>query len=73
MPTMDTMCFIGDDNIRVNFISFTIIDKYDHNKVKERLKTFMREKPKLRWKIVKILGDYYWADTDIEESINYVF
>lgn len=34
MPTMDTICFRGDDNIRVNFISFTIIDKYEFEKVR---------------------------------------
>ena len=33
----------------------------------------MAEKEKLRWKIETIFGDYYWKDTTIEESIDYVF
>lgn len=33
---------------------------------------FMRDKPKLRWSIVKLWGDYYWKDTTVEESIDYV-
>ena len=73
MPTMDMACFLGDDDIRVNFISFSVIEKFGFEKIRERVKGFMREKPKLRWKIVKILGDYYWADTTVEESIDYVF
>jgi hypothetical protein len=72
MPTMDTLCFMGDDNIRVNFISFTILDKMDFKMVRSRIEKFMREKPKLRYKIVKIWGDYYWADTKVEDSIDYV-
>ena len=73
MPTMDTVCFLGDDDVRVNFISFTIIDKFEFEKVRTKILSFMRDKPKLRWKIVKIWGDYYWADTKIEHSIDYVF
>jgi NRPS condensation-like uncharacterized protein len=73
MPTMDTICFMGDEDIRVNIISFTMIEKLEYEKVRERIKTFMQDKAKLRWKIVEIWGDYYWKDTTIEESIDYVF
>lgn len=27
MPTMDTMCFAGDNDIRVNFMSCTVIER----------------------------------------------
>ncbi len=27
MPTMDTMCFLGDNDIRVNFMSVTVVDR----------------------------------------------
>lgn len=73
MPTMDTVLFIGDDDVRINFISFTIIEKSEFNLIKDRIKVFMKEKPKLRWRITKIFGDYYWQDTSVEESIDYVF
>jgi len=73
MPTMDSMCFLGADTSRTNFISFTIIDKNEFSKIKSRINSFMKDKPKLRYKVVKIWGDYYWKDTKIEDSINYVF
>ena len=73
MPTMDTVCFMGDEDIRVNVISLTMIEKFEYEKARERIRQFMRDKPKLRWKIVQIWGDYYWKDTKIEESIDYVF
>ena len=73
MPTMDQMCFLGDDDIRINFISFCIIEKHEFEKVKGKIRGFMKDKAKLRWKIEKIWGDYYWKDTTIDESIDYVF
>jgi hypothetical protein len=60
MPTMDSLCFMGDDDIRVNIISFTTIEKFAFEPAKERIKKYMAEKEKLRWKIVSIWGDYYW-------------
>jgi hypothetical protein len=73
MPTMDTLCFAGDENIRVNVMSFAIIDRFEFDIVKERIRSFMNDKPKLRWKIVEIWGDYYWKDTKVDESIEYCF
>ena len=73
MPTMDTLCFAGDDNIRVNVMSFAIIDRFEFDIVRERIRSFMRDKQKLRCKIVEIWGDYYWKDTQIEDSIEYCF
>jgi hypothetical protein len=73
MPTMDSMCFLGADTSRTNFISFTIIDKNEFSKIKSRINSFMKDKPKLRYKVVRIWGDYYWKDTKIEDSINDVF
>lgn len=73
MPTMDTIVFLGDDDVRVNFISFTVIERTDFATVQKRIRGFMRDKAKLRWRIVKIWGDLYWQDTAVEESIDYVF
>ena len=73
MPSMDTLCFAGDEDIRVNVMSFAIIDRFEFDKVRERIRSFMRDKAKLRWKIVEIWGDYYWKDTEIEDSLNYCF
>lgn len=33
MPTMDMVCFVGDEKIRVNFISVTMIEKLEYAKV----------------------------------------
>ena len=33
MPTMDTVVFLGDDDVRVNFISFTVIERTDFETV----------------------------------------
>ena len=33
----------------------------------------MKEKPKLRYCIKEIFGDYYWAETNPEETIEYTF
>lgn len=33
----------------------------------------MKQKPKLRYCIKQILGDYYYADTNPDEMINYTF
>ena len=73
MPAMDSLCFAGDEDIRVNVMSFAFIDRFEFENAKERIKSFMRDKPKLRWKIVEIWGDYYWKDTTVEESIDYCF
>jgi hypothetical protein len=73
MPTMDTICFIGDNVANINVMSFSIIERFEFEHVKERIRSFMKDKPKLRYKVVKIWGDYYWKDTTIEDSIDYVF
>jgi len=73
MPTMDSLCFMGDDDTHANIISITFIENFDFEKGKEKVKKYMSDKPKLRWKIVSIWGDFYWKDTTIEESIEYVF
>jgi hypothetical protein len=28
MPSMDAVCFLGNDDTRINFISFTVIEKH---------------------------------------------
>ena len=73
MPTLDMVCFLGMDTARANIHSFTIIDKYEFEKAKKRVAGFMRDKAKLRQKIKKIWGDYYWQDTTVEESLDYCF
>jgi len=63
MPSMDSMVFMGDDTARVNFISITTLEKYDFSLVLSKAREFMLQKPKLRWHITEIFGDYYWKDT----------
>jgi len=41
-------------------MSFAIIDKFEFDIARVRIRSFMRDKAKLRWKIVEIWGDYYW-------------
>ncbi len=69
MPSMDQACFLGPDTSRVNFISVTTTERYTFAQAKERARKFMLQKPKLRWSIVEILGDYYWKDNNVDEMI----
>jgi hypothetical protein len=71
MPSMDSACFLGKDTSRINFISVTTIDKYEYALARARSKEFLRQKPKLRYQIAEIFGDYYWKDTqDIERALD---
>jgi len=58
---MDSACFLGDNNTtRINFISVTTVDKYEYALARARAKSFLIQKPKLRYHIKEIFGDYYW-------------
>lgn len=71
MPSMDAACFLGDDSARVNFISVTTVERFDVSIAREKSKKYMSEKAKLRYKVVEILGDYYWKDTgDVDKVID---
>lgn len=72
MPTMDQMVFLGRNDIRANIISFTIIDNYPFDKVRKHFRQLISDKPKLRMKIVKIWGDYYWAEMGIDEALDHI-
>lgn len=72
MPTMDALCFIGDDTAVANFSSASFLDPLDFDYLKGKLKKFMADKPKLRYSVRQIFGDYYYEDTIIDESIEYV-
>lgn len=37
MPTMDMICFLGNDKANANWISFTVIEKYPFEKVKAKI------------------------------------
>ena len=50
-------------------MSLTIIDRYPIDKVRAHFRELISAKPKLRRKIVKIWGDYYWADMTVEEAL----
>ena len=73
MPTMDALCFAGQDDIRVNVMTFAFIDRLEFETVRERIRGLMHEKAKLRCKIVEIWGDYYWCETKVDESLDYCF
>ena len=71
MPSMDAACFLSKDTARVNFISVTTVDKYEYALSRARAKKFLEQKPKLRYHIAEIFGDYYWQDTkDIEKALD---
>ena len=74
MPSMDTICFMGNDKARVNFISITTIERYKYEGARARARRYLIEKPKLRYSIERIFGDYYWKDTnDIDRALNQAF
>ena len=73
MPSMDAACFLGKDNARVNFISITTFDKYNFERVRERNRQYLIEKPKLMWHVVEILGDYYWKEmSDVDKACDLI-
>ena len=37
MPTMDLVCFFGDEKANVNFMSFTIVEKFPFEEAKVRI------------------------------------
>jgi hypothetical protein len=62
MPSMDTICFMGSDVTRVNFISCSFTERYHFEGAQEKALQYMSQKAKLRSHVVKIFGDYYWKE-----------
>ena len=71
MPSLDSACFLGKDTSRTNFISVTTVDRYEFPLARARSLAFLRQKPKLRYQVAEIFGDYYWKDSaDIERAVD---
>lgn len=64
MPTMDLVCFFGDEKARVNFESCTIVDNFSFDKMKEKFLNHMKLKAKLRYCIKEVMGDLYYQETN---------
>ena len=60
MPTMDTLCFAGDDTALANGMSIFLFDKTPFEDAKQRIMNVFKIKDKLRYKVVQIFGDYYY-------------
>lgn len=73
MPSMDMACFFGHDKANTNFMSFTVVDQFDFEKLKGNFLHQMKIHWKLRSCIVEIFGDYYWKETNPEETIDFCF
>lgn len=73
MPTSDYGCFFGDDTARVNFMSATILENYPFEKAKANFAKLMEKLPKTKYRIVKVLGDYYYKELPLQEAIDYTF
>jgi hypothetical protein len=72
MPTMDAACFYGNDKSNVNIMSYNIIDRRELKRLKEIITPVVKNQWKLTSHIQEILGDYYWAPTEINESLEYI-
>ena len=48
MSTIDSIFFFGDEEVRPNFMSVVVIDKFDFNKIRERALRGMKDKAKMR-------------------------
>eukprot|EP00347_Sterkiella_histriomuscorum_P014567 403360388 len=73
MPTMDLACFFGHDNANVNFMSYTIVEKFEFKVLRENFYNQMKTHKKLRSGITEILGDLYWKELDADKYIDHCF
>ena len=55
-------------------MSYTLTDKLDDiDKIRDMFLRQMKQHWKLRSCIVEVFGDYYWKETNPEETIKYCF
>lgn len=71
MPSMDTVCFMGEDTARVNFMSAQMCETVDFEYARKKCYGYVRDKAKLRSHVIRIFGDYYWKRSeDLEKVID---
>ena len=66
MPSLDMLCFAGDDTCQANVLSYTQMETYKYEQGKERIRGFIKDKQKLRYRVKEILGDYYYEEMPID-------
>ena len=66
IPSMDLVCFYGDNTSRVNFMSSTKFESIPFEKLKAHFGRLIKQMPKLRYSVVEIFGDYYYKELPIE-------
>ncbi|CDW90218.1 diacylglycerol o-acyltransferase [Stylonychia lemnae] len=70
MPSMDVACFYTIDKATVNFMSCTLIEGYEVSKMRATFLKHMKLKYKFRSGIYELMNDYYWKETNPDETID---
>lgn len=73
MPGMDMATFLGIPSATVNVQSAIVMENTSAKKMKERFRQMMLRLPKMRYCIKEVLGDYYYKEMPIHETIDIVF
>ena len=73
MPGLDLICFQDSNESAANMLSVTMYERLKFEVMQERMKKCITDKPKLRYRIKVILGDYYYEEVPVEEAIDIVF
>ena len=74
VPSMDSVCFISNDRNIVNLAGFGMYDDERIEIVKnQQIKKLVSKHPKMRYKLKVIMGDYYYEEMSLEETIEKAF
>ena len=73
MPSPDMSTFLGIKIQNVNFMSAIELEYLPAEKLKERAFNLMKRMKKMRYRIVDILGDFYYKELPIEQALGTVF
>ena len=70
IPIMDYTCFLGGSKSIVNIMNCTWYDcMADPELVKDKVLKAVKTKPKLRYKIVEVAGDFYYQEMSEAEMM----
>ena len=69
MPAMDQMTFLSSPKSNVHYMNNTHFDKAGVGLDDLRAEELIRMHPKMRYKIKCIMGDYYYEEMSVEETI----
>jgi len=73
MPAMDHQILLSNAQSLVNICSYYIYDRDDKEILNDAFHKAIKINPKMRYKMKEIMGDYYYEEMSVEETIQKVF